>query len=215
MTAPPPTVVVLHGLARTHRSVAGLRRHIERAGFPTWSRTYPSRRMGIAELAREVAERIRADVPGEVMAVTHSLGGILVRHMADLLPWRGLVMIAPPNRGSRVALALRDHPLYRWFYGPAGQEVTSPGGWPAPPTPFGVIAGTGGVSVGNPVSWLSRAMRLLPPEVPSDGTVAVDETRHPAAADFITAAASHTWIHDDPVVRDQVVHFLRNGLFRV
>jgi triacylglycerol lipase len=210
-----PTVVLLHGLARTHRSVARLRRHLEAAGYPTWARTYPSRARPIAELAADTAARIRADLgDGPLDAVTHSLGGILLRHMAALLPWRRAVMLAPPNGGSRVALAFRDHPLYRWFYGPAGQEVTHPvdEAWPAPSGEFAVIAGTRGNSVENPVSWVTRGLHLLD-GVPSDGTVAVDETRLPGMRDFATVDVSHTVIMNDPRVRDLVVRFLERGSF--
>ena len=57
-----PTVVFLHGLARTHRSLSSLRRHVERRGYPTWSQTYPSRRLSVGELAKNLAESIRRDV---------------------------------------------------------------------------------------------------------------------------------------------------------
>jgi pimeloyl-ACP methyl ester carboxylesterase len=210
-----PTVVLLHGLARTHFSVASLRRHIERAGFRTWARTYPSRKMGLAELAADTAARIRDDVgDGELAAVTHSLGGILVRHMAPLLPWQKVVMLAPPNRGSKVAQAFADHPFYRWFYGPVGGELASPEGWPAPPSPFGVIAGTRGLpNPTNPVTWLTR--RVLDEKEPSDGTVTVEETRLEGMADFATVDASHTWILRHPRVREWVVSFLETGSFGV
>jgi hypothetical protein len=211
-----PTVVVLHGLARTAVSVSGLRRHLERAGFATWAPTYPSRSATIAELSDELVERIRGDLDGELAAVTHSLGGLLVRHMARRLPWRGVVMLAPPNHGSRLALAFRDHPLYRWFYGPAGGELAAPplpDGWPAPPRPFAVIAGTRGTSPANPARWLKRARAALPSEVPSDGTVAVEETRLEGMADFATVDATHTWIVNHPEARRLVVRFLEKGRF--
>jgi pimeloyl-ACP methyl ester carboxylesterase len=208
-----PTVVLLHGLARTHHSVAPLRRAVERAGYPTWARTYPSRRMGIAELAATTAARIRADLGDvELAAVTHSLGGILVRHMAHLLPWRAVVMLAPPNRGSRVALAFRDHALFRWLYGPAGAELADPDGWPAPPSPFGVIAGTRGVERrANPVTWVTR--RVLDASEPSDGTVTVEETRLPGMADFATVDATHTWILRHRTAQRFVLSFLDHNRF--
>lgn len=211
---PRPPVLLLHGLARSRRSLASLARHLERAGHPTWSCTYPSRRLPIAELAAWVAERARAAAPAEAyLGVTHSLGGILVRHMAGLLRWRRVVMLAPPNDGSRVARALAGHPLYRWFYGPAGQEVAAPDGWPAPPCPFAVVAGTRDVSLANPASWMTHRLGLLPPGTPSDGTVAVDETRHPDMAAFATVEASHTWIMNHPRARALVLEFLAHGRF--
>ncbi len=110
-----PTIVFLHGLGRTHRSMHGLRRYVEGLGYRTWARTYPSRRGRIEELAAEVAGQIRRDVGDQpIVGVTHSMGGILVRYMRDLLPWEGVVMLAPPNQGSRVAASLVKSRVYRW-----------------------------------------------------------------------------------------------------
>jgi pimeloyl-ACP methyl ester carboxylesterase len=210
----PEVVLVLHGLARTRRSVSGLERAIAAAGYPTWSASYPSRQMSVEKLAEDVAARVQAEAPAEVYsAVTHSLGGIVVRHLAGRLPWRRVVMLAPPNRGSRLALALRDHPLYRWFYGPAGRDVTEPERWPAPPSPFAVIAGTKSTSIGNPVSWVTTGAQFFPPDSPNDGTVSVAETQHPAMAAFATVPATHTLIMNHPRAQALAIAFLREGRF--
>jgi pimeloyl-ACP methyl ester carboxylesterase len=210
-----PTVVLLHGLARTHRSMSGLARYLERLGYPTWSRTYPSRRGSLAALAARIAERIAIELGDRpLVGVTHSMGGILARHMADRLPWRGLVMLAPPNQGSRVAATLAANPVFRWFYGPAGGElgVDAPP-WPAPPAPFAVIAGTRGPSLGNAPSWLVGALRLLPPGEPNDGTLTVAETRLPGMVGFAEVPASHTFLMDHPAARALVRRFLERGDF--
>jgi hypothetical protein len=211
---PRPTVVLLHGLGRSRLSLAGLRTHLERAGFPTWARSYASRHQGIAESARELTERIVADLGDrELCAVTHSLGGILIRHMHDArLTWRRIVMLAPPNQGSQVASALRDHPLFRWFYGPAGQELSDTRTWPAPPAPFAVIAGTRGAALSNPSVWITRPGAIF--DEPHDGTVAVAETRLEGMADFATVEATHTWIMNHPGARAKIVEFLEGGRFR-
>jgi pimeloyl-ACP methyl ester carboxylesterase len=210
-----PVVVFLHGLGRTHRSLEGLRRAVADAGHETWAETYPSREMVIAELAAQMAARIREALPGrELVAVTHSLGGILVRHMRELLPWKGAVMLAPPNQGSRVAHRLSaESRLVRWLMGPTIVELGDPAGWPAPPEPFGVIAGTSGATIGNPPSWVIEAKKIHPPDAPHDGTVAVAETRLDGMAAFATVAASHTWIMDHPETRRLVLDFLREGRF--
>lgn len=202
------TVVLLHGLARTRRSLAGLARHLERNGYETWSCTYPSRRLGVTELAAWVAAAIERDLAGrELLAVTHSLGGVLLRHLGHL-PWRGAVMLAPPNQGSRVALLLRDNPLFRLVYGPAGQDVSAPESWPPPPRPCAIIAGTAAPTLGNPLSWGTRALGLIPRGAVSDGTVLVEEARHPDADAFRTIEASHTWIMNHAVVREWVLELL-------
>jgi hypothetical protein len=209
-----PTVVLLHGLARTHRSLAGLRRHLEAQGYPTWSRTYPSRSQPIEALADQVAGWIEADLAGhELVCVTHSLGGILVRHIGERAPFRRICMLAPPNTGSQVAEHVRRLPMFRWFFGPAGRQVASADAWPLPVAPTAVIAGTAGATLSNLPSLLVRGLGIFDPGEPHDGTVSVAETRLPDLADFATVPASHTWIMNHPETRALVGRFLEAGRF--
>ena len=120
-----PLVVLLHGLARGHGSMAKLSRYLRGEGFETASRTYPSRRHSIAYLASEVADWIvEQAVDRPVSAVTHSMGGVIVRHLHDpRIRWQRIVMLAPPNQGSQLAAALTSNAVFRWYYGPAGAEL--------------------------------------------------------------------------------------------
>ncbi len=210
----PPTVVLLHGLARRAGSLAAMGRALQDAGFPIFACDYPSRRAPIAEAAARVADRIAEALPDRPLAaVTHSLGGVLLRHMRDpRLDWQRIVMLAPPNQGSQVAAALAGTRWFRWFYGPAGQELAGdPSSWPAPPAPAAIIAGTRKRTLGNPTSWVSG--RLFAADVEHDGTVAVDEARLPGAP-FATVDATHTWIMNHPVARQLTIEFLRGILGR-
>ena len=204
-----PVVVFLHGIARTRLSMERLRRHVAGAGFRTWACTYPSRRMSVAELGRDVGRRLHRDLPGEELyAVTHSLGGIVARHVDAR--WKGIVMLAPPNRGSRMAAALADLAAFKELYGPAGLEMASPGDWPVPPAPTAVIAGTKGLSLANPSSWLSTVLGIFE-DADHDGTVSVEEARLQGMVDFATVDATHTWIMEHPRTRELVLRFLRSG----
>ncbi len=206
-----PTVVLLHGLIRTHRMLQGIQKQIEAAGYATWARTYPSTRMPITGLAARLTEQIRNEVgDGPLIGVTHSLGGILARHMTEL-NWAGLVMVAPPNGGSRAAAALKDRALYGAIYGKAGVQLADSNGWPVPTCPFAVIAGTRAVSMANPSSLALKLLRVFPAGVANDGTVAVDETRHAAMSEFATVDATHTWIMDHPRTQSLVLHYLAHG----
>lgn len=209
-----PTVVLLHGLARTHRSLSKLRKHLDRSGFATWARTYPSRRSGVVELAEEVGDWLASDLGRQpVVGITHSMGGILARHIGERINWRGLLMLAPPNSGSRVAAALEPHPLYRWFFGPALSQLADPDGWPPPPRPFAVIAGTGGASFGNLPSWVIRSKKLIPRGEAHDGTVVAAETRLPGMAGYAEVPASHTFIMNHPRTLELAVQFVRHQRF--
>ena len=151
----------------------GLDAYLRDRGWATWNWTWPSRHMPVAEAALAVRDRLVADLgpaalQGPVCAVTHSLGGIVALHLAQHMPLERLVMLAPPVRGSRVARAFADWRLFQWFYGPAGNEVaTAPPGWHPPGTigSIGVVAGTAALHWGNPVSWATRALGVLPAEL--------------------------------------------------
>jgi hypothetical protein len=127
------------------------------------------------------------------------------------LRWRRIVMLAPPNQGSATAAAFSGHPLFRWFYGPAGVALADGAAWPPPPAPFAVIAGTRRLHVGNPVSW--TAPLRFPPDEPSDGTVTVAETRFPGMAAFATIDATHTFIMNHPRAAELAHEFLAHGRF--
>ncbi|MCX5747693.1 MAG: alpha/beta fold hydrolase [Proteobacteria bacterium] len=208
-----PLVVLLHGLARGQGSMAGMAAHLRRHGFETWSRTYPSRQHGLAELAQQTTAWIldaARDRP--VCAVTHSMGGVLVRHLHDpRLSWQRIVMLAPPNRGSALAAGLAARPMFRWFYGPAGVELADGSAWPPPPAPFAVIAGTRKLALTNPTSWTMG--RRFAEGTAHDGTVAVDETKLDGMAAFAEVDATHTWMMRSPEVQRLVVRYLRDGQF--
>jgi hypothetical protein len=208
-------VALLHGLARGHGSMAKLAKALRAEGFATWSQTYPSRRHSISYLASALTEELVEYAAGEPLhAVTHSMGGIIVRHLRDpRLSWSRIVMLAPPNRGSRLAAGLARNPLFRFFYGPAGLDLADASAWPPPPVPPAVIAGTRSMALSNVTSWTLG--RRFPLGVANDGTVAVDETKLDIMADYAEVDATHTWIMNSRWVWQLILNYLRDGRFRV
>jgi len=208
-----PLVVLLHGLARGRGSMERLGAHLRAHEFETWSHTYPSRKHSLAYLASALTELLverAGDRP--LHAVTHSMGGVIVRHLHDpRLHWERIVMLAPPNQGSWIAAGLVRNPIFRWFYGPAGAELADASAWPPPPAPFGVIAGTRHRAFTNVTSWTVGTRFAA--GTPNDGTVAVEETRLPGMAAFAEVDATHTWIMNAPATQRLVAMFLRTGTF--
>lgn len=82
------TIVLIHGLGRTPRSMSLLASRLEKAtGLRAKAVGYPSRRLSVAGAARVVAERAAEACggPGKpAFAVTFSLGGPVLRHAAAL-----------------------------------------------------------------------------------------------------------------------------------
>lgn len=208
-------VVLLHGLVRSSASLDRLADYLTAAGYSTENWSYPSRKKPIEQLALEAvpaaAARCRERGAERVHFVTHSMGGLLVRYYLSRQSIDGLgrvVMISPPNRGSRLADIWAGVPGYRTLNGPAGyQLLTSPGSLPLSlgPADFdvGVIAGT---NTTNPVFSL-----MIPGR--DDGKVAVARTRLDGMRDFLVVPAAHSLIMRDATVMEQTAFFLKHGRF--
>src|SRR5688500_600553 len=117
--AAPVTVVLVHGLGRTPRAMRPLERAAEARGYRVLNVGYPSRAQDVPTHATALAARIRRAAPtGTLYVVTHSLGGIVLRHAvaSGELPAGRIaraVMLAPPSQGSEIAEVLWHRPLVR------------------------------------------------------------------------------------------------------
>jgi glycerol-3-phosphate O-acyltransferase len=218
--SPARAVILVHGLARTSRSMARLARALGEAGYEVHNWDYPSRQYGLLPLvdALETFAREAASRSARVDFVAHSMGGLLARGVLARvsLPNVGrLVMLAPPNRGATLASRAGAHAWARGFYGQALQDLGANAAdvvdrLGEPPCEFGVIAGTRSFHPLQPTSYYSS---LVHPSGSHDGTLALDETRLPGMADFVTVNANHTFIMDHDETVRQTLHFLEHGRF--
>lgn len=210
-----PPLVLLHGLARTRRSLWPVARAAGRRGIVATSIGYPSRRGSIDALAEVVARRIDANVPDGMPfdVVSHSMGGIVLRaavaaRLVAAERVHRVVMLAPPNQGSELADVLRRWRLFERMMGPAALELgTGEHSVPVslPPVPFacGVIAGRR--------TLVPRADRLF--GGPTDGRVSVSRTQAPGVADFLVVDRAHPFIMWAPEVLAATFAFLETGRF--
>ena len=192
-----------------------LEKHLEEAGYKPINLDYSFTQTINQIAAEQVAEAVakcRADGNAQkIHFVTHSLGGIVVRHYLQdnkLPSGSRLVMIAPPNQGSELADRLNTLPVSRLVPVPAWKELgTESGSVPNQLQPldieFGIIAGNRSV---NPL--LSK---LIPG--PDDGKVAVKRAKLHEMADFLVVSSSHTFLMLNREVIRQASFFLEHGTF--
>lgn len=209
-------VVLLHGLARTSLSMARLGCFLNARGYAAVTPGYPSRTHPIEALARAtippVLARLRDRGVDRFHFVTHSMGGILIRAFLaqEPLPELGrVVMLAPPNQGSELVDALRPHGWFRWFFGPAGCQLSTDRD--SLPNRLGPAAFPLGIIIGHrSASWPFAACFAGA----NDGKVAVTRARLEGMADFLTVPCGHAFVMNNRAVREQIVWFLAHGHFR-
>lgn len=208
-------VVLLHGIARTSRSLNVMERVIRQSGFVTLNLGYPSRKKPLQRLASDIHPHIdnfAAMIDGPIHFVGHSMDGLLTRvYLATHRPAKlgRVVMLGTPNHGSEVADLLREYAIFRAYYGPAGLQLSTrldatlralrPIDYP-----LGIIAGNRTI---DPIS----STLVLPK--PNDGKVSVASTQLAGMADHIVVAASHPMLVRKAAAIAQTVAFLRNGRF--
>ena len=191
-------VVLVHGMGRTPLSMLLLARTLEREGYQVMNWGYSSYSHPVPELGRRLGAAVAArpgPAPARVHFVGHSLGNVIVRWvLANGPPANAgrVVMLAPPNRGSRTA----DR-YARWL------------GWLLRPLPELRTGSTG----------IVRTL-LLPPGAEVgviagryDGKVSVAETHLAGETGHRVVPSAHTFIMNRRDVRRLVVRFLENGDF--
>ncbi len=207
------SVILLHGLVRTERSMKKLERALADRGYHTINVSYASTRDTIANLAdAAIGPAVASCHAGATIHfVTHSLGGILVRQYLrdhDISGLGRVVMLGPPNKGSEVVDRLRDFPGFHFFHGDAGLELGTgetsvPNQLGRADFDLGVIAGTRSINL-----FLSS---MIPG--PDDGKVSVENTRVEGMRDHLEMEVTHPFMMRNNRVIDQVVHFLEQGEF--
>lgn len=208
-------VILLHGLARTSKSMKPLADVLRAEHYYVVNVDYPSRQFPIARLAEQAIppalQECRKHGTASIHFITHSLGGIVLRQYLSnhaIAELKRVVMFAPPNKGSQVVDKLKKMPGFMLMNGPAGQELgTDQQSIPNQLGPvnfdLGVIAGT------RSINWM---LSLYLPN-PDDGKVSVENTKIDGMKDFIAIPVSHPFIMKHKTSIRQSVHYLQKGTF--
>ncbi len=207
-------VVLLHGLYGMPLTMKRLEWAFEKSGYDVVNVGYPTWRAPLERaLESHIHRAIQKRIPSgttRVHFVTHSMGGISLRLYLDChrVPNLGrLVMVAPPNQGSKLADPFRYCALARWLVGPNLARLgTRCGDLPqiagSVDAELGIIAGNG--------SLLSK---WFDPTHPGDGRVTVEATKLPGMTDHIVFPVRHSLMVLRRKTCEQAVAFISNGKF--
>lgn len=212
-------VILLHGLARTSRSMRRMERALQKAGYSTCNIGYPSRKYSIEYLATTYVARaidncrrkVGKNNIKKIHFVTHSMGGILVRQYLTTHQMEHLgrvVMLAPPNHGSEIVDRLGNTWWFRLFNGPGGCSLgTAPDSAPnlLGPADFAL-----GIITGN--QSLDPLFSSMVPK-PNDGKVSVASAKLTGMRDFLIVLHGHTFVMNTKEVIYQTIFFMNNGKF--
>jgi pimeloyl-ACP methyl ester carboxylesterase len=202
--------VYVHGLWLNGGESLLLRRRLERGfGLTVHAFHYPS----VSCCVADIVERLQAFVAGirarRMHFIGHSLGGIVVHRFLERFPDQPpgrVVFLGTPCVRCRAAQSASRFPLISRMIGRAVAEellCDRERRWDLD-RELGIIAGTQPLGLGRFFAHF---------EEPSDGTVAVSETRLPGATDHITLPVSHMGMLLAPRVAHETGYFLEHGYF--
>lgn len=225
-TPSPDRVILLHGLARTPRSMARLAQALLRDGYAVETWEYPSRQHDYAGLLALLRPRIAALAGAQrthfvrTHFVGHSLGGLLLRSLvSDPLPFPAgrLVLLGVPNRGALSVARLQARRGFRRLpeiFGRPARDLYRDAPWladlPWPQLETGAIAGTRRFHPLIPSAWINLLHRATEA---GDGTVELDSALPPALTHTLMLPVGHSFLPDDPRVIAAVQRFLKDGRF--
>ena len=207
------TVVLLHGLNRTHHAMSKLATALEQEGYAVINCDYPSRSADMATLSTNLFATLLPQLASSnrVHFVTHSMGGIVLRTYLETRSITNLgrvVMLAPPSKGSEIVDKLRWFAPFSWINGPSGLQLGTgadsvPNRLKPPQFDLGIIAGDRSV---NPLFSF-----MIPGK--DDGKVSLLRAKTDGMKAFLVLHVTHTFMMRNASVIAQTKHFLTTGRF--
>ncbi|MDX1900951.1 MAG: alpha/beta hydrolase [Gammaproteobacteria bacterium] len=210
-------VILLHGLGRSHYSMSSIESMLKRHNYFVVNENYPSTKKSIESIANQyiplMVDECLMKHSDHINFITHSMGGIVLREYLqnhEIPKLSHIVMLGPPNHGSQLADLLHNNWLFKLVTGPAGQELTTEK-TSIPNTlnhfnsqyQLGIIAGNFSFTPFNQFIFHEK----------NDGKVAVSSAKLNSMKDFIVLPVSHTFMMNNALVQQQILHFLHYGKF--
>ena len=203
----PSHVILLHGIWMNPVELLPFGLRLKRLGFKVHYFNYNSILTTPARAARKLQVKIDHLGVTKLHYVAHSLGGLVLLHLFDQfadLPSGRVVMLGSPVQGSRLAQRLSRSIILKPFVGKAmerglsGEDIPN---WQGN-RDWAMLAGSKPLGIGTLFGGFNG---------PNDGTVLIDETRHPAQKVHITLPLGHLGLLYSPTTPALTAEFLMTG----
>lgn len=209
-------VILLHGLARSPHSMRPIESLLKAHDYIVINEDYPTTKDTIDKLANQyiplMVNQCLAHRVSHIDFVTHSMGGVVLEDYLENhnIPYLyRIVMLGPPNHGSELVNLFHGNYLFKYFTGPAGQELSTYN-TSIPNTihlnhqyQIGIIAGNFSMTPFNQYIFHGA----------NDGKVSISSAKMNQMKDFIILPVSHTFMMNNVMVKKQILDFLENGKF--
>lgn len=209
-------VVLIHGLWNSSNRMDDFEDYFSEKGYQVLNIDYPSTEYPIEELDRKFLQPLVESIPAkenqQIHFITHSLGGLVLRHYLTFnrpLQMGQVVMLSPPNHGSELADLLLKRPLAQKLAGPAAMELRTVDNQFF--QKLGPIDYSLGIIAGNK-SYTRSTEKYLPGS--DDGMVAITSMKLKGMTDFVVLNEHHRGLTRNQEAMQQAEHFLRSGRFR-
>jgi pimeloyl-ACP methyl ester carboxylesterase len=205
-------VLLMHGVLRSSRNMAGLASRLKEQGFTVVRLDYASNCLTIEKHAVNFGHVVaNLDHAERIHVVCHSMGGLVVRRYlasgADRRIKR-VVLLGTPNQGSEIADAFSDLKLFGLIFGPAGKELCTDQKGHACAMPQGIEAAVIAGGVGKRVGFNPFL------KADNDGIVTVDSAKLPGISDFLRLPVVHGGMMRSADVAEATARFLKTGRLR-
>lgn len=197
-------IFLIHGLGRSHHSMAKLQDKLEAKGHLVHNLEYSSMLNKPDTLATRIEQIISEHPSSQNYIITHSFGGILLRKCKASTPIDRAILLAAPNQGSTICETLQNLKI-NFLLGPSGSQLYPSSelmkSLATPPCEFITIAGNRPPKLSNwPLGFFFKEN--------SDGIVCESRTRLAGAKAHHKLDASHTFIMNHDKSFDLIQKFL-------
>ncbi len=205
---PLPTIVLVHGLFMSGVVMVRLKQFFKHQDYPAEIFSYHTLTQSTEQSAERLADYIEK-IDGLVILVCHSLGGLLAQKaiamLTDITQVKKVVTLGTPWQGASVVTFVQQYRLDVLMGKSLATLLPKHNEWQWPTIPLGSIAGHSSMG--------ARLLFARGKNIPSDGTVTIEETKIKGMTDHTILPVSHTGLIFSDECAKKILQFIKANTF--